>query len=269
MSKVQRENSTSDTYIPQEQAYWFSGYTYNFIAVAPYTNGVEGLAMMKPSGYTEDVLKFTYDMSAKYEAIKTTPEYDGVKYYKYENPAYGFDLMGAADKTVVEATKPESQQLEFSHLLAKVDISVAFSGAKDASGLPASVTIDRMCVKDVDTKGDYTLTLDSNNLLSVECTDTSSPMDISFYGTTGEGRLNIIPQDSNLILELDFTIGTGANAISTTGFKVDMSQAASNPGEYVYNGWYVWDITITPKTIIFNVRVDNWEDGYNFEHPIQ
>lgn len=233
-------------YVPNEAAYWLGGYTYRFIACAPYNNGTDlglsNFAVSTASETSKDAVSFSYDMSIK---------------------AKDYDLLGAAAKEYVEVgAYQQAQQLIFWHLLSKININISFTGATDAEGKPTEVVnVSEMVLRNVKTKATYKLSFDENDELSVDVSDYVEDGDIQFKGSHGE--VNIIPQDvSDIIMELDFTVGEGANAIPTTNYQIDMgavhTQAGVSP-EYIYNGVYNWTITINPKTISFDVKVTDWQ----------
>lgn len=113
------ENREKDCYEPEEVAYWLGGYTYNFLALAPHTEGYgvsfsddEDIITLKDS-QNPDKLSFVYDMSTQYG--QTTPKYD-------------FDLLGASANTgSIAGGRTDSQTLTFYHLFSQVNIGVSFA----------------------------------------------------------------------------------------------------------------------------------------------
>jgi hypothetical protein len=234
------------------------GYTYNFIAIAPYVSGILGTTWFPQTDTSRDELMFSYNISSKYDAYN-----------------YGFDLLGAAAQTeVTSGGWQQAQELVFWHLFSKIRVNISFTGALDAAGNPAAVMVDALRLKNVDVHRYYTLSFDSDNELSVECISASdATASIQFaYDASIDGETtvftreaNILPQDvSDVVMELDFTVGEGANAIPTTNYQIDMgavhTQAGVSP-EYIYNGVYNWAITINPKTISFKVTVTDWQNA--------
>ena len=249
--------SSSDNYAPVTDAYWLTGYTYKFLALAPYESGVSALSINKNLAANNQSanpsISFTYDMSEKYNP--TTQD---------QTPNYAFDLLGAAAVTPVTATKPDHQQLVFWHLFSKICIKVNF--------VNATGSVDEIRLSNVVTKGDYVVSLDEENdvdkPLSVTCTSSdaeadkisaSSPLTLDSANkdnvTTPQWTLHIIPQVvSDFDMYIDFTVGGS----SVENFKVNLSAAGTAP--YTYNGSYNWILNITPKDITFDVEIVPWVD---------
>ena len=121
------------TFIPREPAYWLTGFAYNFIAVAPYTGGVSGVAVAHSvdTQTGKDAITFTFDQGAKY----TAGDYD-------------FDLMGAVASTAAITTKPTTQPLTFWHLFSQVNIGVSFSTGLNGEAIDGrlkSIKLDDIC----------------------------------------------------------------------------------------------------------------------------
>lgn len=249
-----KKNQSTGYYESDEAAYWVGGYTYNFIAYAPFNDGEDSglieFQYIPKSEASEDALKFVYDMSKK---------------------AYDYDLLGAvAETSVTVGTTPESQRLIFLHLLSKINIRILFDGAKDAAGMPTDiVNVSDMSLKNVNTKATYTLS--GRNSLNVKCEAEDETTAINFNGSSGV--VNILPQNvSDVVLELDFTVGEGVNAISTTNYQVDIGAVHELVGkstDYKYNEQYNWIITINPKNMSFDVSVTEWKTGGSFDFDIQ
>ena len=266
--------------VPETGAFWFSGYKYNFIALAPYDLGTSAtLTFTEETATSNDALTLAFSMADKYAASD-----------------FGFDLMGAVgEKTVAEAKNAGSQDLVFWHLLAKVRISVTFAGLP--SGTTGSVTGLRL--HNVATERSYAIT-DVNEAFSVTyvtTTDGQTPVTITLDhndeieendmlpGKDKQNRdcqykeLHIIPQSiEDFELDLDFTIGSvgSVGSVQTNGYKLNLDAAkytttdgVKTPVVYLHNQWYNWNITITPKGIGFDVTVTPWvgatEDEFDFE----
>ena len=111
------ENREKDCYEPEEVAYWLGGYTYNFLALAPHTEGYgvsfsddEDIITLKDS-QNPDKLSFVYDMLTQYGQTK-----------------YDFDLLGASANTgSIAGGRTDSQTLTFYHLFSQVNIGVSFT----------------------------------------------------------------------------------------------------------------------------------------------
>ena len=266
--------NTEGSYVPSEAAYWLKGYTYNFLAVAPYADagfafiGVNTKEAQTNVTNPSDYLIFTFDMSSK-----------------YNKGDYDFDLLGAAAQNTINAGGySTAQNLMFWHLFSQIEIkNIGF-----ASGI--SGTVNKAHLKAYPS-GEYIVSYstDASNSTSptkVECeviktTSNNTAVeksDIIFNNpnfTSATPIIHIIPQDvASLELYIDFTIneGTSQNPIPVQyqGFKIDLT--AQELDEYVYNGKYNWSITIgTKNSISFDVlKVNEWIDGStNNEFPLQ
>ena len=258
--------------VPETGAFWFSGYKYNFIALAPYATGATHLAFTEESANANDAMSFAFSMADKYAASD-----------------FDFDLMGAVgEKTVAEAKKAGSQSLVFWHLLAKLRINVIFSGVTNASvtGLRLHNVATERSYSITDVNGvfdvNYVTTTDGQTpppvTLTLDNTDESTENDM-IADKDKQNRdcqykeLHIIPQSiGDFELDLDFKIGD----VQTNGYKLNLDAAkytttdgVKTPVVYLHNQWYNWNITITPKGIGFNVTVTPWvgatEDEFDFE----
>lgn len=259
--KVEKSEG-SEIYVPERDAFWLSGYTYNFLALAPYNDtGVSGLSVAQATPPAKDALSFIYDISSKYT--------DTGRDYEY-------NLMGAAaQNTVDKASTHSSQQvLTFWHLFTKLCIKVSFEGVEAG-------TLTGMRLVNVDSKTNYTISLDSGTALSVtnSTPDGNEQLPVPFSDfseETTDGKqwqtatVHVVPQDiSDWKLFLDFEITTEDDkTASTSNFEVNLANAKpdlSNPnrGKYAYNEWYNWNITISPKIIKFDVSVTPWADDTN------
>ena len=248
INKEDQMAKVSSQGVPETGAYWFSGYKYNFIALAPYATGATDLAFItEESANANDAMSFTFSMADKY----TASDFD-------------FDLMGAVgEQTVADAKNAVPQELIFSHLLAKICINVTFAGLPQ--GTTGSVTELRL--DKVVTKCEYSITDNDKGDLIVTYEASTDNLDkkcITLTGNdmlTGNNIVHIIPQIiEDFELELDFRIGE----VQTNNYKLNLKAAKydkdGNAVEYRYNQWYNWNITITPKGIAFDVSVKSWKD---------
>ena len=260
--------------VPETGAFWFSGYKYNFIALAPYDLGTSTTLTFteeEETANSNDALTLAFSMADKYAASD-----------------FAYDLMGAVgEKTVAEAKKAGSQSLVFWHLLAKLRINVIFSGVTNAS-------VTGLRLHNVATERSYSIT-DVNGVFDVNyvtTTDGQTPVTLTLDNTdeskendmiTDKDKqnrdcqykeLHIIPQSiGDFELDLDFKIDN----VQTNGYKLNLDAAkytttdgVKTPVVYLHNQWYNWNITITPKGIGFNVTVTPWvdateDDEFDFE----
>ena len=245
MSQVVK--STDNTYVPVADAYWLTGFAYNFIAVAPYTDGISGL-VVTPSTDAQtgkDAITFNFDQGAKYTAGD-----------------FYFDLMGAVASTAAITTKPTTQNLTFWHLFSQININVSFV---DANGTAVSTgTVSQMRLCNVKSKADYTLTFGGANNLSVACGSHTDDKTISLSGSSA--TVHILPQSiTGFELYLDFTLDGAA----FNDFKVNLN-TTGHPTTYNWNEVYNWNIIIGPKAdISFSFTVLPWVgDPVGDEIPI-
>ena len=257
--------------VPETGAFWFSGYKYNFIALAPYDLGTPTLSFTPETPASNDALSLAFSMADKYAASD-----------------FDFDLMGAVgEKTVAEAKKAGSQSLVFWHLLAKLRINVIFSGVTNASvtGLRLHNVATERSYSITDVNGvfdvNYVTTTDGQTpvTLTLDNTDESTENDM-LVGKDKQNRdcqykeLHIIPQSiGDFELDLDFKIG---DDVQTNGYKLNLDAAkytttdgVKTPVVYLHNQWYNWNITITPKGIGFDVTVTPWEDATDDEFDFE
>lgn len=257
---------SSNGYAPVEAAFWLSGYTYNFIAIAPWEaveNGVTSINQGNASG--SESISFSYNLADKYRL--TTPIYD-------------FDLMAAVAQSTVDkaATHKSQQDLTFWHMLAQINIKLAF---KDESG-NATTGSAELRLQNVDQDASYRITslasTDSQNpdkvSLAVNCTNTSKTYTVNplvFDGTndnrnssapavnTWTWTLNIVPQNiEDFRLTLDFNIGGD----EFRNYEINLFPSSTTPKEYGYNQQYNWNITLTPKYVRFEEpQVTPWQSG--------
>ena len=240
------KSSTSDDYIPVSNAYWFAGYEYDFIAVAPYT--ASGITSTSVNNAT-NTLTFAYDLAPKY-ALKGTAGLAPKHHYQ-------FDLMAAADHTgPVPASKKTAQNLLFWHLFAKITVNVTFA---DAAGTPVNTgTVSQMRLCNVDTDGIYAVSYDDrqeNNLSVTFANGTNSNATLTLEGSTG--CFHIVPQTvTGFEMYIDFTL----NNVEYKDYQLNLN-IVGNPTYYAYNDNYNWNITIGPKAVIdFAVTLADWDE---------
>lgn len=248
----------TSNFVPVSIAYWIQGYSYSFIAVAPYPSGDDAFSNLVVSpaanSTTPDKFSLTIDMGKKYDLA---------------NPDFDFDLMGAAARSdeVDIAFKRGAQDLNFHHLLAQININVQL---KDPQTVTQLGTVSKVRLQGVDTQISYTLSGDANDEFNVQTTTLSPNPQKEVIFTTDESSneagfqqsLNVVPQEiSDYKLYLDFTLGTDEEAVSFTDFFVDIANASSQPADKKYqrNQVYNWNITISSKAgISFKVSVTPW-----------
>lgn len=257
---LERVTKTDQYYQPENPAFWVLGYTYNFLALAPFTDLDAEVRPERATATTKDKLVFKYDLGKKY--VKSN---------------YAFDLMGAAATSTVNAAHDRgAQDLTFWHLFTTINIKVTFSGTTGS--------VSGMRLHNVDSDADYTISFDDEPG-NGETRDTDYPLDITYDAAAGGKSLKtisfdsempddgyvirILPQNiSDFDLYLDFTVKQQNQDVPTENFKINLSNAKVNP-IYSHNKWYNWNINISPKTIEFDVTVDEWTDGDEFEFPIE
>ena len=245
MSKV-TYNEDSDSYIPDTYAFWFSGYAYNFIAVAPYTDGADRLTGFT-IGPNKDALTFAYDMSDIY-----APSAEGVA------PRPGIDLMGSiAKRPAYKVGEDGVQELVFHRLTSRIDINVKF----DYSTTPV---ITEVRLDSVYANATYALSY-SKTGLGIDCTigdnsKTTIPLSLT-KSDDGWWRvtLYILPQDvSKFELFMDFTNGNDGY----TNFPITPKFPDGHDTDYSINAWHKWNITLTNELFVFfDASVEDWTDG--------
>lgn len=235
LSVVKDDN---DLYIPSSAAYWAVGYTYDFIAVAPWSKAQNTTAVVKGNSPGTDKLTFTCDISDEIEAKN-----------------YRFDLLGATMEREVTSRPSNPQQLTFWHLFTKLVINVSFT---DCDG--GSVT--KLILKNVDSQASYTLSFADDSPIQVTCTSNSEEStQKTLTCTTLPAEFYIIPQNiSDLKMYLDYTIQKEGNELSTSEYEVDLTPISNTT--YGFNEWYNWNLIISPKFIIIgDPTVAPWTDG--------
>lgn len=227
---------------PVDDAYWVTGYTYHFIALAPFGVGGTPTFSTDPT----DAMTFSFDMAGY-----------------YNKPAdYTFDLLGTVAAATVDGPASQhdsSQRLLFYHLLSQININVEFVNA-DGSSATGSVSEVRLIAdKDVEYTVGFDNSENSDELLMVssnsgECNSEQ----IALEGSSG--TINVVPQRaSSMELYLDFTLGSETDKVYFYDFKVNLT-ANGTPTDYLYNHSYNWNITIGPKgNVAFSVEVDPWK----------
>ena len=260
MSEVNAVLDESDeptgAYAPASDAYWLSGFKYNFIAIAPYDSGITDVNFSQATDSARDALSFSYNISER-----------------YQNGVYDYDLMAAVAETSVakSTTHPSQQNLTFWHIFSQINIAVNF---KDADGNNTTGTAI-LRLHNVDQDIAYTITSVDNTptvttdevTLQVNCTNTSVTDKVNpivFNGSdpavnTWRWTLNIVPQNiANLRLTLDFTIAGD----EFKNYEINLFPSSTTPKEYGYNQQYNWNITLTPKYVRFDEpKVTPWQSG--------
>ena len=239
LSQVKQSSTDDETYIPVSNAYWLSGYKYNFIAIAPYE---EGLTSTYSTLNSKDALTFSYNMGTK-----------------YENSDYDFDLLAAVAETSVGTQKPQHQILTFWHLFAQINITVTF---KDENGNVTTGSVAEVRLHNIDAEANYIISFDENNGLYVSCTSETAQNSQRTLSLKEPVTLNILPQDiTDFELYLDYTYGEGETAVSYKNYKVELNPNGTNQTYYGNNAKFNWNINIGPKeTISFNVSVTPWTE---------
>ena len=245
------QSATSRVFTPAVPAYWFNGYDYNFLAVAPYDD--EGFALTEvvteeaQTSVTnaKDYLTFTYDMSDKYE------------------DTYTFDLLGAAAQhSVTNGGYKGTQDLTFWHLFTQISIQVLFPN------ITGTGAVSKLTLVNVDTKASYSIKYNegatgSTGTLSVLMNQITSPeTSLEFSANSpkdDEGRwiAHIVPQNiSNIVIKVDYAITEDGK---TVYYNDSVSLANSSPAIYNSNDRYNWTLKINPKEPIgFHVQIADW-----------
>lgn len=232
----------NDQYIPSSAAYWAVGYTYDFIAVAPWAKAQNTTSVVTGNAPGTDQLTFTCDIADQINAGN-----------------YKFDLLGAAVEREVTSRPEEPQELTFWHLCTKVCISAQFVDCEGGS-------VSKIVLKNVDSRASYTLSVADGDI-DVACTSNGEDGEKTLTINAATAELYLLPQDiSDIEMYLDFTVsvkpdeGSEAVTVSTTNFMVNLT---SNQGKvYGYNEWYNWKLTISPKFVYFaEPTVHPWVDG--------
>lgn len=240
-------NDTDEGYYPASEAYWFSGYDYNFIAIAPYTDGAENLSDFSVTK-SREALSFTFDMG-------------------YSNANPGVNLMGAIAKTHVDRAadkKGTSQQLNFQHLTSKIDIKVKFDWTANDVTLPSAPIVTGMRLENVYGVAAYEISYTSEeDELGIDCTiGTNSKATIPLALTAEDGwwteTTYIHPQRvSGFKLFMNFKIGE----VTYDNFPITLTFPADDI-DYDINEWHTWKITLTPSLfVLFEPSVTGWTDG--------
>ena len=239
-------NKASTGYYPASDAYWFSGYDYNFIAIAPYTDGAEKLSgfSVAPS---HDTLSFSFNMG-----------------YSNSNP--GVNLMGAIAKTHVYIAKDqEAQRLDFQHLTSKIDIKVKFEQASGEVALPLLPQVTGMRLENVESDAAYSISYVQEGKIAISCEiGENSRSEIPLTPTKPSNSewwtvtTYILPQSVNdFKLYIDFTIGDE----DYENFPITLTFPADDR-DYGINQWHTWNITLTPSLFVFfEPSVTDWADG--------
>lgn len=242
------QKGTSNVYTPIEDAFWLSGYTYNFLAVAPWESAAGITAITSGTTNGAESLSFSYSLADKYGAA--TPDYD-------------FDLMAAVAQTTTGVNHTAAQPLTFWHLFAQICIKVEFV---KADGTPAAGSVSEIRLFDVDQVAAYTISSKQDHTINVACQsgERQSAVNPIVFGASEQSTwtLNIVPQNRKAFkCFIDFTLGEGDAAVAYRDFELNLESAA-NPENYGYNDKVNWVIKIGPKaTISFKVEVAQWIDS--------
>lgn len=231
----------NDRYIPSSAAYWLVGYTYDFIAVAPWAEQ-NTTSVTSGNAPGTDNLTFALDLADQISAGN-----------------YTFDLLGAAAEREVTSRPTSPQELTFWHLFTKVVISAEFVDCEGGS-------VTKIVLKNVDSKASYTLSVEDGDI-NVVCASngTADQKTLTINASTAE--LYLIPQNiTDLEMYLDFTVSVKpddeeeAKTVSVTDFMVNLE--SNKDKVYGYNEWYNWKLTISPKFVKFaEPTVQPWVDG--------
>ena len=252
-------NTTTGYYEPAEAAYWLKGYTYDFLAVAPFED--DGLTFNRvttkedqtTAASPSDYMTVTYDMSSKYTAGN-----------------YDFDLLGAAAQTHVDAGGySTAQTLKFWHLFSKLSIKVIFVDASGVEDQSDNNEVTNLSIRNVNPKGNFTLQYVSpagnTGTLSVVPTPDSQAQSktLEFDANSekdsdGRWNANIIPQTiTGFVIDVAYNV-TGSDG-KVTYYSDSISLANSTPATYDSNGKYNWTIKINPKGGIgLSVEIAEW-----------
>ena len=256
LSQVKQSSPDAETYVPVGNAYWLSGYKYNFIAIAPYNDPALTLTTITSS--TPYSISFSYDMGKKYESD------------------YVFDLLGAAAATeTISGGRTESQNLTFWHLFTKLCVKVRFNNVTTGN-------VTGMRLVNVNTQAAYTFSLNTGTTLNVSHSNpsqnsTTITFDAEHFeevidedGTWEVATVHILPQDiSDFELYLDFII----DDVQINNFKINIDKVKTAP-QYGDNEQYNWKVVISPKGIAFDVEINDWiyyedDPDHNIEFPIE
>lgn len=245
MTKVERQ-VTTDIYAPVEDAFWLGGYTYNFIAVAPWEAA-------------DDISSITYDTDSGTESLTFPFDLAG----KYGDGVYNFDLMAAVAETPAKAsaTDYDQQPLVFWHLLSQINIKVEFV---NADGTKAHGSVSQIRIYNVDQDASYTISSEDGSI-KVDCQEGDRKYDdtpiIFNESNNSSWTFNIVPQDRRPFrFFMDFTLVKGNDTVAYRDFEVNLDpEGDANPEYYGYNEMYNWNIKIGPKaTISFSIDVKEW-----------
>lgn len=242
------KSTTTGNYVTQNEAYWLSGYEYNFVALAPFSSAeVLDLGTVSSTDKTPNI-RFTYEMGNRCDDA-------------------GFMIAVAHNE--YNTGDSTTQSLIFWHFYSKININVIFVDAERRPVENENNVVTGMRLCNVATKGQYTVTCDESNI-PVLSEGVIDPTTADFSFTSGTETVHIIPQDiSDLEMYIDFSMVTDAGVGSSNNFKLNLN-FPQDQRYYDYNEVYNWNITIGPKEAIgFNVTVNKWEDADDFEFPIE
>ena len=251
--------NTEGSYVPSEAAYWLKGYTYDFLAVAPYEdagltfNRVTTKDDQTTADSPSDYMTVTYDMSTNYASGN-----------------YTFDLLGAAaEQAVNTGGYNESQQLIFWHLFSKLAIKVIFVDANGTEDQSDNNVVTKLSIRNVNPKGSFAIKYisppGSMGTLSVVPTPDSQAQNktLEFDANSekdsdGRWHANIIPQNiTGFVIDVAYNV-TGSDG-KVTYYSDSISMTNANPSVYASNSRYNWTIKINPKGGIgLSVEIAEW-----------
>ena len=254
------QNTTTGYYEPAEAAYWLKGYTYDFLAVAPYEdagltfNRVTTKEDQTTADSPSDYMTVTYDLSTNYASGN-----------------YTFDLLGAAaEQAVNTGGYNESQQLIFWHLFSKLAIKVIFVDANGTEDQSDNNVVTKLSIRNVNPKGSFAIKYispaGSMGTLSVVPTPDSQAQNktLEFDASSekdsdGRWNANIIPQIiTDFVVDVAYNVTEGGKTIY---YSDSISLANSTPATYDPNGKYNWTIKINPKGGIgLSVEIAEWDE---------
>ena len=265
--KVTDTGERTNQFIPNGDEYWIYGYTYDFLAFAPYdaipVNAISVVqANAQNNALGKDYMTFTYDLSAKYAVDKND-----------------FDLLGAAAQTVNDqGGRKANQDLLFWHLLSQVKFDIGFG--KDATGAQINGVIDEIRLSPIPS-ATYKITYDNSTdnptaptgIICDQATTTNSKPVLTFNPKSSTAQLDyisIVPQSaSDLTFEIDFTIKESTTSTAEYKGLVFNLSIPNKLEEYEPNGRYSYEMTIGSKAgITFSVSVNNWGDTVT-SNPIE
>ena len=241
------------SFYPDTYAFWLSGYDYNFIAIAPYTDGAKKLSDFQV-GAGKDALTFAYDMSDIY-----SPSEEGAA----SKP--GIDLMASIAKAHVDKAASQGvQDLTFHRLTSRIDIKVKFQ-SDEGNDIFESTSVTGMRLERVGGDASYSISYSSEGDIAINCaigetSDSEIPLTLTEPDPEGWRTVTayILPQSvTNFKLYMDFKLGD----VAYENFPITPTFPAGDTN-YGINQWHTWKITLTPSLfVLFETSVTDWGDG--------